>query len=270
MSGYNLAAVLAGLPDDLIKPPCAAATDDAQWARPVRIANTQPELSPMKRTSRSLTAALLGIAALLAGCIKPNTFDPYANPGRGELDRRQKIVNGRPDLETVQQQLANLDATIRAMIAKYSPQTRFSTGVTVSHLTNGCNDPFTRTIGRQEASELFFGRPAPTPQQWLQIVTELAPVFKAAGFRPNNSVPGDPPQPLGAPNYSQIRDDGVTINLVNGDNRGPLGYSYNTGCHLPAAWRTAPPPLNMRPANDPDVHYPYLYGSPGGRTRDAY
>lgn len=95
----------------------------------------------MKRTSRSLTAALLGIAALLAGCIKPNTFDPYANPGRGELDRRQKIVNGRPDLETVQQQLANLDATIRAMIAKYSPQTRFSTGVTVSHLTNGCNDP---------------------------------------------------------------------------------------------------------------------------------
>ncbi|ARE99137.1 hypothetical protein B5817_05255 [Mycobacterium tuberculosis] len=128
----------------------------------------------MKRTSRSLTAALLGIAALLAGCIKPNTFDPYANPGRGELDRRQKIVNGRPDLETVQQQLANLDATIRAMIAKYSPQTRFSTGVTVSHLTNGCNDPFTRTIGRQEASELFFGRPAPTPQQWLQIVTELA------------------------------------------------------------------------------------------------
>ncbi len=47
----------------------------------------------MKRTSRSLTAALLGIAALLAGCIKPNTFDPYANPGRGELDRRQKIVN---------------------------------------------------------------------------------------------------------------------------------------------------------------------------------
>ncbi len=88
----------------------------------------------MKRTSRSLTAALLGIAALLAGCIKPNTFDPYANPGRGELDRRQKIVNGRPDLETVQQQLANLDATIRAMIAKYSPQTRFSTGVTVSHL----------------------------------------------------------------------------------------------------------------------------------------
>lgn len=34
----------------------------------------------MKRTSRSLTAALLGIAALLAGCIKPNTFDPYEPP----------------------------------------------------------------------------------------------------------------------------------------------------------------------------------------------
>lgn len=52
----------------------------------------------MKRTSRSLTAALLGIAALLAGCIKPNTFDPYANPGRGELDRRQKTSTDDPIL----------------------------------------------------------------------------------------------------------------------------------------------------------------------------
>ncbi|EUA01535.1 hypothetical protein I547_3302 [Mycobacterium kansasii 824] len=101
-------------------------------------------------------------------------------------------------------------------------------------------------------------------------MTELAPVFKAAGFRPNNAAPGDAPLPLGSANDSQIRDDGVLIRLVNGDEHSPLSYSYDTGCHLPAAWRTAPPPLNMRPPNDPDVHYPYLYGSPGGRTRDAY
>ncbi|MCV6987118.1 hypothetical protein H7H78_17375 [Mycobacterium shinjukuense] len=216
---------------------------------------------------RHLTAMLLGVTLLLAGCIKPNTFDPYANPGRDELDRLQKIVNGRPDLETVQQQLANLDATIRAVIAKYAPQTIFSRSP-LGHPPGGCNDPFTRTIGRQEKSDHFFGEPAPTSEQWLQIVTELAPVFKAAGFRPNTSAPGDPPLPLGSPNDSQIRDDGTLIDLVNHGQL--LAYSYDTGCHLPAAWRTAPPPLNMRPPNDPDVHYPYLYESPGGRTRDAY
>jgi hypothetical protein len=183
---------------------------------------------------------LLGVA-LLAGCIKPTTFSPYANPGRKELDRLQKIVNERPDLETVQSQLANLDATIRAAIARYSPQTVLSTGVTSGHPPSSCNDPFNRNIGEQEVSNEFFGRPGNTQQQWLQIVSELAPVFKAAGFRPNNAAPGDPPLPLGAPNDSQIRDDGVTIDLSSGDAQGPLVYSYNTGCHLPAAWRTAPP-----------------------------
>jgi Lipoprotein confined to pathogenic Mycobacterium len=221
---------------------------------------------------RRLTAALLGAAILLAGCMKPNTLDPYANPGRKELDRLQKIVNDRPDLETVEQQLAKLNTAIEAAIAKYSPQTEFSSNK-VSQSTNGCNNPFNRSIGRQESSDTYFGEPAPTPAQWLQIVTELAPVFKAAGFRPNNSAPGTPPLPLGAPNDSQIRDDGALINLVNGapaDVRASLNYSYNTGCRLPAAWRTAPPPPNMRPGNDPDIHYPFLYGSPGGRTGEAF
>jgi len=49
------------------------------------------------------------IATSPAGCVKPTTLDPNANPGRGELDRLQKIVNDRPDLETVKQQLADLD-----------------------------------------------------------------------------------------------------------------------------------------------------------------
>jgi hypothetical protein len=213
----------------------------------------------MRRVPKPLLA--VGVAALLTGCFKPTTLDPYANPGRAELDRLQTIVNQRPDLETVQSQLASLDATIRAAIAKHAPQNKFSTDVTVSHPTNGCNEEFNRTIGRQVNSDLFFGRPAPTFEQWLQIVAELAPAFGAAGFRSN---------PPGAPNDSQIRDDGTTINLVNGDERGPLAYSFDTGCHLPAAWRTAPPPPTMRPPNDPNVHYPYLYESPGGRIVDAH
>lgn len=216
---------------------------------------------------RRSVAVIVGVAALLTGCLKP--FDPYANPGRRELDRLQRIVNQRPDLETVQHQLGGLDATIRATVAKYAPQTQFSTDVATSHPTNGCNDPFSRSIGRQVKSDLYFGRPAPTPEQWSQIVAELAPSFSAAGFRPNNSAPDQPPLPLGAPNDSQIRDDGVTISLVNGDAGGPLAYSFDTGCHLPGAWRTAPPPPSMRPPNDPEVHYPYLYGSPGGRVVEA-
>jgi hypothetical protein len=221
---------------------------------------------------RRLAVVLLGVVIFVAGCMKPTTLDPYANPGRKELDRLQKIVNQRPDLEATEQQLAGLNSAIEAAIAKYSPQTEFSS-TKVDQPINGCNDPFNRSIGRQVKSDDYSGRPAPTSEQWLQIVTELAPVFSAAGFRPNNSVPGTPPPPLGDPNDSQIRDDGALINLinlVNGNTRGPLTYSYDTGCHLPAAWRTAPPPPNMRPGNDPDVHYPYLYGSPGGRTGEAF
>jgi hypothetical protein len=225
----------------------------------------------MRPAVRRPIAVFLGAAVLLAGC-KPNTLDPYANPGRKELDRRQKIVNDRPDLETVVQQLANLNDAIDAAIAKYSPQTQFSSNK-VDQSTNGCDDDFNRSIGRQEKSDDYFGEPAPTPGQWRQIVTELAPVFSAAGFRPNNAAPGQPPLPLGDPNDSQIRDDGALIDLVNlvdASGKGPVHYSYNTGCHLPAAWRTAPPPPNMRPGNDPDVHYPYLYGPPGGRTGEAF
>jgi hypothetical protein len=222
----------------------------------------------MQRNSfrwRTVVAAFV-IATMSAGCAKPTTLDPHANPGRGELDRLQKIVNDRSDLETIQHQLADLDATVRAAIAKYSPATTFSS-TPMSDATNGCNDPFNRSIGRQVGSDRFEGRPAPSPQQWLQITTELAPVFSAAGFRPNDTVAGQPPRPLSAEDDSQIRDDGALIHL--GTNPLVL-YDYNTGCHLPAAWRTAPPPLDMRPSNDPDIHYPYLYGPPGGRNVDAH
>ncbi|WP_241010724.1 LppA family lipoprotein [Mycobacterium camsae] len=212
--------------------------------------------------------ALLGIALTLAGCLKPTAWNPSANPGRSELDRLQRIVNARPDLEAVERQLGELDTAIRAVIGKHSPQSRFSS-MAATHSTNGCDDPFTRSIGRQVNSDMFFADPPPAATQWLQIATELAPIFAAAGFAPNNSAPGSPPLPIGAANDSQIRDDGARVNLVSGGG-GPLDYSYDTGCHLPGAWRTAPPPPDSRPANDPSVHYPYLYGSPGGRSVDAY
>ncbi|MBY0442916.1 MAG: LppA family lipoprotein [Mycobacteriaceae bacterium] len=221
----------------------------------------------MNRAPRYL--ALLSAMLMLNGCIKPTTFNPYANPGRPELDRLQEIVNARPDLELVKQQLAQLDIAIRATITKYSPQTTWSS-IVISHSPNGCMNPFGRTIGSQVNSDLFFAEPAPDSASWLQIVTELAPVFSAAGFHPNNSAPGDPPLPLGAANDSQIRTDGTLIDFVNGNARSPVDYHHDTGCHLPSAWRTAPPPLSMRPPNDPNVRYPYLYKSPGGRSVDAY
>lgn len=225
----------------------------------------------MRRTLRTPWISfglLVGAAMVLSGCIKPTTFNPYANPGRHELDRLQKIVNQRPDLEPVQHQLAELDRVIRAAIAKYSPRTKFST-LHAESPSNGCGEPFDRTIGAQEHSAMFSGRPAPTAEQWLQITTELEPAFAAAGFHQNDLLPGQPPRPLGSPNDSQRRDDGALINLVNLGVGRPLDYSYSTGCHLPADWRTAPPPRKLRPAGDPDVRYPYLYGSPGGRTRDV-
>ena len=111
---------------------------------------------------------------------------------------------------------------------------------------------------------LLAARPAPNPQQWQYIKTALAPIFTAAGFHPNYPVGQTPPPG----NESQIRDDGALTNLTNPPDLGVLSYSYTTGCHLPAAWRTGPPPPSLR-GNDPNAHYPYLYGSPGGRA-DAF
>lgn len=221
------------------------------------------------RAVTRLAAALLAGALALTGCVNRTTIDPNANPGRSELDRLQTIVNARPDLEAVERQLSDLDAAIREAVAKHSPQSRFS-AMAANHLSNGCQDPFTRSIGRQVNSDMFFADPPPSAAQWLQIAGELAAVFRAAGYRPNNSAPGSPQLPVGSANDSQSREDGATVKLVNGVDGSPLDYSYDTGCRLPAGWRTSPPPPDARPSNDPNVHYPYLYGAPGGRTVDAY
>lgn len=206
---------------------------------------------------------------LFTGGIKPTTFNPYADPVHKELDQLQKIVNERPDLETVQQQLANLDETIRATIAIFTADNSSRAPWWATGRTAATSRPLASSVAKSIATCSPVVQ-RPLLSSGVQIVNELAPLFSAAGFRPNNSAPGKPPLPVGAPNDSQIRDDGALINLVNGKDGSPLDYSYDTGCHLPAAWRTAPPPPQMRPGNDPDLHYPYLYGSPGGRTRDAY
>jgi hypothetical protein len=216
----------------------------------------------VNRARRHAAALVLCAGALLAAaCIKPNTFDGAAAPGHGELDRLQAVINARPNLEVVQGQLAELDRQIRAVIAGEDPQIVLEAPTATP--TQGCSDPYGHNIGRTSGIEEIYVRPAPTPQQWQRITATLNPVFKANGFRLNWPAGATPP-PGSDP---QIRDDGARITLINtpGGND-VLNYAYTTGCLLPAAWRTAPPPPDQRPAADPDVHYPYLYGAPGGRT----
>ncbi|GJP28813.1 hypothetical protein NJB18091_15600 [Mycobacterium marinum] len=128
--------------------------------------------------------------------------------------------------------------------------------------STNCVDPFAHNIGQMFGFEKIYARPAPSSGDWTEITAELGPVMQAAGFHAN--VPKDVAPAPG--NFSQIRDDGTTVDLIN--NAGNvLVYSYTTGCRLPAAWRSAPPPPENRPLNDPNVHFPYLYGGPGGRTQ---
>ncbi len=208
--------------------------------------------------NKLVSAALILLAALaLSGCIKPNTFNPYAAPEKSELDRLQRQINDRPDLETAERQLTELDARIRAVIATYSPKTVIPPS---KPSAAACNDPFGFNIGQDYRTENLFGEPAPTSGDVSEIGLDLKPVFAVAGLRPN--TPPGQPQPAG--NLSVIGDDGTQIDLTI--NAGVVTYMFSSGCRLPAAWRTGPPPPDARPYNDPDVHYPYLYGDRGGRT----
>jgi hypothetical protein len=209
---------------------------------------------PMRRCA--LAAMTL---VMLTACIKPNTFNGENAPERSELDRLQKIVNDRPDLEVAQKQLIDLDVQIRATIAAHAPQTVLPPSP--PDTSRGCSDPFTHNIGDTYTVDDTYGRPPPNPQQWQDITTALAPIFTAAGFHPNYPAGQTPPPG----DVSRIRDDGALINLNSAPGLAVLSYSYTTGCRLPAAWRTGPPPEFLR-GNDPNAHYPYLFGSPGGRT----
>jgi hypothetical protein len=209
---------------------------------------------------RTVTLALFAILVTIAipSCVKDSTFNPYAAPDHGELDRLQKTINDRPGLETAQAQLTDLDAQIRATVAKYSPQTVI--GPSTPKADRGCPDPYVHNIGDTFTIEKIYARPAPTVEQFQQITTALQPILAAAQFKPN--TPANVTPPPGS--FSQITDDGSTLELINSPST-VLVYGYSTGCRLPAAWRTAPPPADLRPADDPNIHYPYLFGSDGGR-----
>jgi hypothetical protein len=216
----------------------------------------------MTRYSRvALMALIVALSAVLPSCVKPTTFNPYAAPDTSELDRLQRQINDRPDLEVVQRQLADLDAQIRATIAKSSPSTRLPPSAPLA--SSVCGDPFSHNIGQSQGIDQVAANPAPTSGSWTAISEDLRPVLTAAGFRAN-TPPGVTPAPG---TFSFIRDDGATIELKYSP--GVLLYKYATGCHLPATWRTSAPPPDQRPLNDADVHYPYLYGPPGGRKAPA-
>jgi len=209
---------------------------------------------------RSVTVTLLAvlIAVAIPSCIKDTTVNPYAAPDHGELDRLQKIINDRPDLETARAQLTELDAQIRAAVAKYSPQTVIPPST--PNADRGCPDPYVHNIGDTFTIEKIYARPAPTVEQFQQITTALQPILTAAQFKPNTPANVTPPPGT----FSQITNDGSTLELINSPGA-VLVYGYSTGCRLPNAWRTGPPPADLRPSDDPGVHYPYLYGSDGGR-----
>ncbi|MDT5109610.1 MAG: hypothetical protein QOE20_1500 [Mycobacterium sp.] len=215
----------------------------------------------MSRAGRVVAALVVCTGSLAVACVKPTTFDPAAAPDHRELDRLQTIINDRPNLEVVQQQLTALDGQIRTVIATDAPQTVLEPSTAKADL--GCSDPFDHNIGQTRGIEDIYARPAPTPEQWQRITATLNPIFQANGFHLNWAAGKTPP----AGSDPQLRDDGAQITLINTPGGNDVfRYSYTTGCLLPASWRTAAPPADQRPPSDPDVHYPYLYGSPGGRT----
>jgi Lipoprotein confined to pathogenic Mycobacterium len=201
--------------------------------------------------------AMLAVAMTLTGCIKSTTFNPYAAPDTNELDRLQQIVNEAPDLEPTRVLLSELDTQIRAAIAKYSPETKLAPYGRKESLL-ACRDPYTWTVGQEYRSTPLAGEPAAGVQQWQRIVDELTPVIENAGYQPSS-------EPTANSQQLYYGKDGAFVRLTNGSGGSPLMYEYGTGCRLPAAWRTSPPPPDTV-GGDPNIHYPYLFGDEGGRT----
>lgn len=203
---------------------------------------------------RKLCAAIVAgtLAAGLSGCVKPTTFNPYAAPDNKELDRLQKQVNDRPDLEAAERELNELNRKVLEAFAKYSPGTRLEPKPQIAP----CNEPNLFNVGREYRTDRVYAEPGPVTGDFAAIRGALMPAFTAAGFHLN--LP--PGKSFGPDEFSVIRDDRAMIELSR------TSYAFMSGCRLPASWRTAPPPTDDRPLDDPDIHFPYLYGSPGGRT----
>lgn len=226
----------------------------------------RPKVLPVIRSlcpkALPLLAAALAVAVtgLVSGCVKDTTFNPYAKPDQGDLDQLQKTVNDRADLETATQQLTALDSQIGSVIARISTQTLI--GPSIPKPDRGCIDPFGHTIGDDDRVQQIAARPAPTTAQFHQVVDTLIPILTNTGF----SAVTQANSPSDSSTLAWVDGDGARIKLINSAGN-VLLYDYSTGCRLPAAWRTSSPPADRRPIDDPDVRYPYLYESPGGRTR---
>lgn len=172
--------------------------------------------------TRRITAGLviLGLSAALTGCVKPNTFNPYAAPEKNELNRLQTIIDDRPDLATATRQLMDLDRQIRSAYSRYAPQSVLPPSTPSPD--RGCSDPFGHNTGDTYTIDRVVAKPAPTEEQWQQIKAELQPILAAAGFTPN--------YPPGASQPSDILNvrsgDGGMIEISGGG----LIYHATTGC----------------------------------------
>ena len=213
----------------------------------------------MSQTIRLLALIMLTVmcCSLVSACVKDTTFNPHAKPDHAELDKLQTTINDRPGLETAAQQVTSLDSQVRSVIAQISPQTVIGPSIPVPD--RGCPDPFTHNVGDTYTIQQIAARPAPSTEQFRQIEDALAPILTAANFTSKT------PASTASSTLDSGSPDGATISLINSAGVVML-YEYSTGCRLPAAWRTGPPPPDRRPSDDPNVHYPYLYGSPGGRS----
>jgi len=214
-------------------------------------------MTARRRIVAVVLTALTSVA--VPSCVKDTAVNPYAAPDHTESDRLQKIVNDRPDLEVAQRELADLDGQIRAVVTRISPGTDI--GPSTPKPDHGCSDPFTHSIGDTVTIEKVYARPAPSDEQWRAITDALTPILTAAAFKANTPPGVTPP----AGTFAWVSEDGSTVELIH--NAGSvLAYGYSTGCRLPSAWRTDPPPADRRPTDDANVHYPYLYEPPGGRN----
>ena len=208
---------------------------------------TSARISPMTRRLTSLLIAMM-VSVALPSCVKPSRSIPLRHRRiRNWTGCRRSSMTG-----AILKRRSNNSST---SMAKSAPSSRNTPRRRSSDLLRArpIVVAWTRShnIGDDYGIDKIYARPAPTDRQSKQIIDALAPVFSAAKFRPN--VPPNTAQPAGA--FSQIRDDGATVELINSPGA-MLAYSYSTGCRRPAAWRTAPPPTDQRPANDSGVHYP--------------
>ncbi len=177
----------------------------------------------------------------------------HANPGQArELDRRRKSSTDDPRDSPAA--AANLGYH-RGDDQNIHRRPGSPTGVTVAGATAATTSSTTPSIDRGKRVILW-----PLAPHSAAMAQKLSwPVFKAAGFRLTTRT-RRPATTAGRPELLSNRDDGVTINLVNGDSFASLCISYDTGCRSPdrLAHRAATCTTGQRPERYPLLLDPRL------------